>query len=344
MCSRAIARAAPPTKYKFLPAAANIETDPASARSVASETALALSPSSARRSGPSGSVTPRPISPISPASEGPPALTRINSTLPPPRSTTNPSASGIPASTPVADSRASSGPSMISTGTRHCDSTSAANDRPSPASRTAAVANTARCSAPTARASATNRRKLTSASVLPSGFSLPVEAIPRPRPRSTLWCSSGNKAPPRRSKTTRRSEFEPKSMTAMRPVVGITFGSVIKSANDQSWVTPLQSRTAPRQARVRHEIRMGRERLVIDWYAVIAAIRRQAPALQSVAKIRDHDLVQHLPVHGLVLDRHERLDPSVEIPRHPVGGTDENLGAIRGKLVAVGETDDAPML
>ena len=62
MCSRAIARAAPPTKYKFLPGAANNETVPASARSVASETALALSPSSARRSGPSGSVTPRPIS------------------------------------------------------------------------------------------------------------------------------------------------------------------------------------------------------------------------------------------------------------------------------------------
>src|SRR6266436_5464023 len=344
MCSRAIARAAPPTKYKFLPGAANNEAVPATARSVASETALALSPSSARRSGPSGSVIPRLISPISPASEGPPAPTRINSTLPPPRSTTSPSASGMPASTPVADSRASSAPPMISTGARHCASTSAANDRPSLASRTAAVANTARCSTPTARASATNRRKLTRASALPSAFSRPVEAIPRPRPHSTLSFSNGNKAPPSRSKTTRRSEFEPKSMTAMRPAVGITFGSVIGSANDQSRVTPLQRRAAARQARVRHEVGMGREGFAIDRYAVIAPIGRQGPALQSVAEIRHHDLVEHLPVHGLVLDRHERLDPSVEIPWHPVGGTDENLGAIRGELAAVGETDDAPML
>ena len=233
---------------------------------------LGLSPSSARRSGPSGSVTPRPIAPISPPSEGPPALTCINSTLPPPKSTTSPAASGIPASTPAADSRASSAPSMILTGTRHCNSTCAANDRPSLASRTAAVARTARCSTPTALASATNRRKLTSASALPSAFSLPVEAIPRPRPHSTLSFSKGNKASPSRSKTTRRSEFEPKSMTAMRPMVAIMCGAAIGSANDQSRVTPLQRRAAARQARVCHEIGMGGEGFVIDSYTVVAAV------------------------------------------------------------------------
>src|SRR3984893_15829410 len=344
MCRRAIARAAPPTKYKFLPGAANNQTARAGARSVASETALAPSPSSARRSGPSGSVTPRPIAPISPPSEGPPALTCINSTLPPPKSTPSPAASGIPPSTPAADSRASSVPSMILTGTRHCNSTCAANDRPSLASRTAAVARTARCSTPTALASATNRRKLTSASALPSAFSLPVEAIPRPRPQSTLSFSSGNKASPSRSKTTRRSEFDPKSMTAMRPMVAITFGSAIGSANDQSRVTPLQRCASARQAWVRHEVGMGREGFAIHRYAGIAAIGGPGPALQSVAEIRHHDLVEHLPVHGLVLDRHERLDPSVEIPWHPVGGTDENFGAIRRELAAVGEADDAPML
>src|SRR5438067_10704599 len=89
---------------------------------------------------------------------------------------------------------------------------------------------------------------------------------------------------------------------------------------------------------------MGRESFVIDRYAVIGAVRRQAPALQSVAEIRHHNLVQHLPVHGLVLDRDERLDPPVEIPRHPVGGTDEDLAMIRRQLVAIGEADDAAVL
>ena len=50
------------------------------------------------------------------------------------------------------------------------------------------------------------------------------------------------------------------------------FGSAIRSANDQSRVTPLQRRATARQARVRHEIGVGREGFVIDSYTVVAAV------------------------------------------------------------------------
>src|SRR5215472_6247210 len=343
ICSRAMAREAPPTRYRFFPGAARSTAVGASARSAASEIALTLSPSSAKRSGPSGRVMPWPICPWSPVPGEIPAPIRTNSTLPPPRSPTSPSASGIPASTPAADKRASSAPSMMVTDTRHTCSTSPAKRRPSIASRTAAVARTARCSTPSARASATNRRRLSRARVTPSGFKRPVEAIPRPRAHMTFSFKRGNKTPPSRSKTTRRSEFEPKSTTAMRPVVAVVSAVDISLANDEPRLAALESGAAPRQARIGHEIGVGREVLLASRHVLVATIRQEAPALRGVPEVGYHDFVQHLAVHRLVLDRHQRLDASVKISRHPVGRADEDLGAIRWQLLSARETDDTTM-
>src|SRR6516165_1381434 len=339
-----MAREAPPTRYRFFPGAARSTAAGASARSAASEIALTLSPSSVRRSGPSGRVMPWPICRFSPVPGEIPAPIRTNSTLPPPRSPTSPSASGIPASTPAADNRASSAPSRILTGTRHWRSTSSAKGRPSVASRTAAVAKTARCLTPRARASATNRDKLASASAVPSGFRRPVEAIPRPRAHMTFSLRRGKKVPPNRSKTTSLSEFEPRSTTAMRPAVAVVSGSVISSANEKPRLAPLERLAAPRQARVGHKVGVRREGFIIDCYALVVPIRRQAPTLQGIPEVGYHNLVQHLAVHRLVLYRHERLDASVKISRHPVGRADRDLGSIRRQLLAAGETDDTAML
>src|SRR6516164_2868190 len=341
MCSRAIAREAPPTRYRFFPGAARKTEAGTNARSAASEIALMLSPSSARRSGPSGRVIPWPICLNSPVREGIPAPTRTNSTLPPPRSATTPSASGIPASTPAADNRASSAPSMTLTGTRHCSSTWAANTSPSVASRTAAVASTAKWSTPMARANATKRRKFTNARSIPSELKRPVEAIPRPKPHITFSLNSGNSAAPSRSKTTRRNEFEPRSMTPMRSAAESGSRSDIGSAHDKSRVSAPERFAAPGQAGIGHEISVCRERFFISRDALVSAGRRQIPALQRIAEVRHHDLVKHLAVHRWVFNRHERLHTAVEITRHPIGGADEHLRPTRGEFAAITEANDA---
>src|SRR5207248_554354 len=84
-----------------------------------------------------------------------------------------------------------------------------------------------------ARAKATKRRRLTSARATPSGFNLPVDEMPRPRPHITFSLKSGNTAAPSRSKTTRRSEFEPRSMTPTRSAAANGSRSAIRSAHDE---------------------------------------------------------------------------------------------------------------
>ena len=47
---------------------------------------------------------------------------------------------------------------------------------------------------------------------------------------------------------------------------------------------------------------------------------------------------------GLVLDRHQGLDPPRQVALHPVGRGDEHLGLLRRQAVAGAEADDARML
>src|SRR5271169_391686 len=155
-----------------------------------------------------------------------------------------------------------------------------------------------------ARAKATKRRRLTSAKATPSEFNRPVEEMPRPRPHITFSLNSGNTAAPSRSKTTRRSEFEPRSMTPMRSAAARGSGSDIRSAHDKPWVPSPQRLAAPGQARIRHEVSMGGKAFFIGRHTLVVPSRQQTPALQRIAKIRHHDFVEHLAVNRRVFNRH----------------------------------------
>src|SRR5712671_4756890 len=131
-----------------------------------------------------------------------------------------------------------------------------------------------------ARANATKRRKFTNAGSIPSGFKRPVEAIPRPRPHMTFSLKRGNNAAPNLSKTTRRREFEPKSMTPIRSAAAASgTRSDISSAHDKPRVTSPERLAASGQARIGHEVGMGRKALLIGRDAFVYSGRRQAPAL-----------------------------------------------------------------
>src|SRR5262245_30900373 len=70
-----------------------------------------------------------------------------------------------------------------------------------------------------------------------------------------------------------------------------------------------------RQARIGHEVLMGVEGFLSlrGFYAIRGAIGQQFPALLIVLEVRDHDLVEHLLVHGRVEDRAQDLDTAIKV-------------------------------
>src|SRR5258708_20527764 len=78
--------------------------------------------------------------------------------------------------------------------------------------------------------------------------------------------------------------------------------------------------------------------------ADVVAVGIEPPALRGVAEVRDHELVEHLTVRGIILDRHQCLDAPIEIPRHPVGGADKQFRLRRGQPLTVAEADDTAVL
>ena len=74
------------------------------------------------------------------------------------------------------------------------------------------------------------------------------------------------------------------------------------------------------------------------------AVRQELPALLVVLEIGDHDLVEHLLVHGRVDDRAQHLDAAVEIARHHVGRRDVDRRLRVRQAVAVAEAVDAAVL
>ena len=78
--------------------------------------------------------------------------------------------------------------------------------------------------------------------------------------------------------------------------------------------------------------------------ALRRAVRQQLPALLVVLEICDHDLVEHLLMHGRIEDRAQRLDAAVEIARHHVGGRDVDRGLRMRQAVAGAEAIDAAVL
>jgi hypothetical protein len=72
------------------------------------------------------------------------------------------------------------------------------------------------------------------------------------------------------------------------------------------------------KAGVGHEVGVGAGGSSARRNAAVAAVGLEHPALRLVIEIGDHDLVQDLPMDGQVLDRHQRLDPTIQVARHPV--------------------------
>src|SRR5262249_28295060 len=117
--------------------------------------------------------------------------------------------------------------------------------------------------------------------------------MPRPSPHITFSLSSGISVSPSRSKTTRRSEFEPISITPIRlkdVELRSGMGAAVTLSRDQPRLAPPQRPAPSGQAGIGHEIGV-RRKFFVDRYAGIDAVRRKAPALQRVAQIGHHDLV-----------------------------------------------------
>src|SRR5512138_2087951 len=228
-----------------------------------------------------------------------------NSSEPPPRSPAMPSGSWILAIIPSAASRASRLPDRTSIGVRQIFSASRMKFGPSFASRTADVAIT--LTSPTSITSQSARKRLSAprALVTASAFSLPLVLTSRPRPHSTFSLKIGVGLREIPSYTTRRTEFEPMSTTAMglpsgrRPGAAFASGSV-RSPDETARRRIFERFATTRKTWICHEVAMGVERLLaLDRdYAGAAAIGQDPPALLIILQIRDHDLVENLLMHG----------------------------------------------
>src|SRR3954452_24430833 len=83
------------------------------------------------------------------------------------------------------------------------------------------------------------------------------------------------------------------------------------------WLT-VQGAATTGKAGIGHEVGVCAGGSVARRNAAVAAVRVEHPALRLVVEIGDHDLVQDLLMHGWVPDRHQRLDPTIQVARHPV--------------------------
>src|SRR5690242_2048126 len=153
---------------------------------------------------------------------------------------------------------------------------------------------------------------------------------------------------------TRRTEFEPMSMTATGgPWSRRPFGAatprltLARDLADEAARRGFFERFATaREARIGHEVLVGVERLLARGrlYARRGPVRQDLPALLVVFEIRHHDLAEHLLVHRGVEDRAQRFDAAVEIARHHVGRRDVDRGAGVRQAVPGAEGVDAAVL
>src|ERR1035441_6171524 len=153
---------------------------------------------------------------------------------------------------------------------------------------------------------------------------------------------------------TRRTEFEPMSMTAIggpwssRPLAEVMIAwdrlrAVDEAADEAARRRFLERFATARQARIGHEILVGVERFLArrGLYARGTAVRQELPTLLVVLEVWSNRLAENLLVHGRIENRAQHLDPTVEIARHHVGGgnIDRRLGV--RQAVARTETIDA---
>src|SRR3974390_2624641 len=155
---------------------------------------------------------------------------------------------------------------------------------------------------------------------------------------------------------TRRIELEPIAKTAIggpwasRPCAALVARARLRVLDEAADEAPrrgfFERFATTRQARVGHEIIVGIERLFAQpgLYARRTAIRQEIPALLVVLEIGNHDLPEHLLVHGGVENGAQHLYPAVEIARHHVGRGNINRCLRVRQRTAVAETIYAAVL
>src|SRR5215470_390537 len=155
---------------------------------------------------------------------------------------------------------------------------------------------------------------------------------------------------------TTRTEFEPMSMTAIggpwsrRPCASVSGDadrlSAVTLPDEAARRRFLEGLATAGQARIGHEILVGIERLLAGGglYAHRGAVWQEPPALLVVLEIGDHDLAEHLLVHGRIENRAQHFDAAVEVARHQVGGGDVDGRARVRQAVPGAEAEDAAML
>src|ERR1700739_3368275 len=153
---------------------------------------------------------------------------------------------------------------------------------------------------------------------------------------------------------TTRTEFEPMSITAIggpwagRPCAASGSGgadrlSAVTLADEATRRRFLERFATAGQARIGHEILVGSERLLAGGglYAHRGAVWQELPALLVVLEIGDHNLAEHLLVHGRIENRAQHLDVAVEVARHQVGEGDVDRRARVRQAVAGTEAENA---
>src|ERR1035437_7271255 len=158
---------------------------------------------------------------------------------------------------------------------------------------------------------------------------------------------------------TRRTEFEPISMTAIGgpwsslPCAEFMIGCGCLTAErlrpfDEAAYKAarrgfLERFATARQARIGHELLVGVERFLArrGLYARGTAVRQELPTLLVVLEVCGHDLAENLLVHGRIENRAQHLDPTVEIARHHVGGENIDRRLRVRQAVARAEAIDA---
>src|SRR6266550_3961371 len=153
---------------------------------------------------------------------------------------------------------------------------------------------------------------------------------------------------------TRRTEFEPMSMTAIgrpwssRPCAGFcaALRRTLTLARKTAGRRLFERFATARETRIGHEVFMGVEWLIarrgLDTHR--GAVGQELPALLIILEICRHDLVDHLLVHGRIENRAQHFDAAVEIARHHVGGRDVDRGLAVRQAVTGPETVDAAVL
>ena len=195
---------------------------------------------------------------------------------------------------------------------------------------------------PIASARRVKRSRSVSACSTPSGSAGRSVRRPRPRPQTTFSLKIGSGLRDRPSKTTRRTEFEPMSIDAdaagvARRWIGARRGVrsamrhavlVVAAPARRLALGVLQRAAAAGEARIGHEVVVRRDRRPCPGCSAPVAAVGVAASSSAPSSFRLATMIWSSTccVHRRVLDRHQRLDPPVEVARHPVGRGDEHLG------------------